>query len=122
MRDLHGALVERAARRSGRDGHKGNNMQSERLNNIALEAGLLAGSIAAERLAGVEHFNSIAAVSDAFSTPFFRAVKREGFVPVTNKGSHCVETKTCPQRCGHSAVLHRHGEEQVWLCPACDRH
>jgi hypothetical protein len=94
---------------------------SLRLQNIEIESDLLAKLIADERAAGVEHFDSKAAVADPFETPFFRAVMREGFIPVKHRGG-CVEFSTCSRCRSYSAGLYTRGEEKVWLCPACDRH
>ena len=94
---------------------------SIRLQNIEIEAKLLAKGIADECAAGVEHFDSMAAVTDPFQTPFFRAVKREGFTVVKRRGG-CVDLLTCSRCRSYSAMLHTRGDEKIWLCPACDRH
>lgn len=94
-------------------------MQTLRQQNIEIEAQALAAVIANEQAAGVEHFNSTAAVSDPFITPFFRAVKREGYSQVL-KGS-CMELKPCERCRKHSAGVYTRDGNTVLLCPLCDR-
>ncbi len=94
-------------------------MPTLRSQNIALEAGLLANQILQEQSAGVEHFNSTAAVTDAFSTPFFRAIRREGYKSKL-KGD-CVVLRGCKRCRKHYAGTYLLNGQEVDLCPLCDR-
>ena len=94
-------------------------MQTLRQQNIELEAQTLAAIIAQEKTSGVEHFNSTAAVTDGFETPFFRAVKHEGFQAKLVGG--CMVLRGC-QRCRrHSVGVYLKEGQEVELCPQCDR-
>ncbi len=95
-------------------------MQTIRQQNIEHEAQALAAVIANEQAAGVEHFNSTAAVTDPFSTPFFRAVKREGFIAKLAVGG-CVVLVGCGRCRKHSAAIYLKDGQAVELCPLCDR-
>lgn len=94
-------------------------MQTLRQQNIEIEAKALAAVIAQEQAAGVEHFNSTAAVTDAFETPFFRAVKREGFQAKLTGG--CMVLRGCERCRRHSAGVYFKDGQEVELCPQCDR-
>ena len=94
-------------------------MQSLRLANIEIESQILAEIIEQEKSAGVEHFNSIAAVTDMFSTPFFQAVRHEGYVAKLE--GVCKVLRPCLRCRKHSAHIYFKDGIEVNLCPLCDR-
>jgi len=95
-------------------------MQTLRQTNIEIEAKALAATILQEKEAGVVHFDGTAAVTDAFLTPFFRAVQREGFQAKLERG--CMVLRRCIRCNKYSAGVYLKGSEEFELCPLCDRH
>lgn len=88
------------------------------MDSLNRERAILASTIEAERVAGVEWPDSTATVADPVMTPFVRAVKAEGYTPKMNKGG-CAALEQCPTCRSSSVWTFSKDGQDLKLCAWC---